>query len=136
MAIRIDASRSRISTEPMVGRVTAAPADRSFRVALGDGARVLLGGVEAAARALPGGEIVAAAVHGGARAAASGGAVVTAGPGGSASGLDPLAGSSNEAMQLIALQQQIQDENRRFTTLSNVMKARHETAKNAIGNLR
>jgi hypothetical protein len=30
----------------------------------------------------------------------------------------------------------MQDENRRYSTLSNVMKARHETAKNAIGNIR
>jgi hypothetical protein len=42
----------------------------------------------------------------------------------------------SDAMELIALQQEIQEENRRYSTLSNVMKARHETAKNAIGNIR
>ena len=36
----------------------------------------------------------------------------------------------------LQLQQQIQDENRTYSTLSNVLKARHETVKNAIGNIR
>jgi len=30
----------------------------------------------------------------------------------------------------------VQQENRRFTTVSNVLKAKHETAKSAIGNIR
>jgi hypothetical protein len=118
----------------MTTRVTAAPPDRQFRAALADGATVLLGGVEAAARSLPGGQIVAAAISGGARV--SGGGATTGGvsiQSDAAAGLD-LGG--NDAMELIALQQEIQEENRRYSTLSNVMKARHETAKNAIGNIR
>ena len=39
-------------------------------------------------------------------------------------------------LQYLQLQQQMQDENRRFTLLSNVMKTKHDTAKNAIGNIR
>lgn len=39
-------------------------------------------------------------------------------------------------LQYLSLQQQMQHENRRYTTLSNVMKTRHDTAKNAINNLR
>lgn len=39
-------------------------------------------------------------------------------------------------MEYLALQESMQSENRRFTTLSNVMKARHDTAKSAISNIR
>ncbi len=39
-------------------------------------------------------------------------------------------------LQYLGLQNQMQDENRRFTLLSNVMKTKHDTAKNAIGNIR
>lgn len=147
MTIRTDLSSTRITTEPMVGRATAAPGDRAFRSTLRDGAVVLLGGVEAAARALPGGEIVAAAIEGGVRAGSAGGSSSSAGGSSSSAasalagesglaGVDPLAGSSDQAMELIMLQQQMQEENRRYSTLSNVLKARHETAKNAIGNIR
>jgi hypothetical protein len=39
-------------------------------------------------------------------------------------------------LELLALQEDVQRENRQFSTLSNVLKARHETARAAIGNLR
>ena len=39
-------------------------------------------------------------------------------------------------MQYMALQEEVQQENRRFSTVSNVLKAKHETAKSAIGNIR
>ncbi len=39
-------------------------------------------------------------------------------------------------MQYLGLQQQMQDENRRFTLISNIMKTKHDTAKNAINNIR
>jgi len=39
-------------------------------------------------------------------------------------------------MQYLGLQQQMQDENRRFTLISNIMKTKHDTAKNAIDNIR
>ena len=38
--------------------------------------------------------------------------------------------------QLLALQQQVQQENQRFTTVSNVMRAKHDTAKAAVSNIR
>jgi hypothetical protein len=71
--------------------------------------------------------------------------------GASSSGLTPSAGGSTDAfangrqflemqasfnMQYLMLQQQMQSENRQFTTLSNVMKTKHDTAKNAISNVR
>lgn len=39
-------------------------------------------------------------------------------------------------MQYLGLQQEMQAENRKFTLLSNIMKTRHDTAKNAISNVR
>ena len=55
-------------------------------------------------------------------------------------GVDALwrAQADAQAMQveMLALQQSIQDENRRYTTLTNVMKAQHDTQKAAIANIR
>jgi hypothetical protein len=39
-------------------------------------------------------------------------------------------------LQYLGLQQKIQGENRQFTALSNVMKTKHDTAKNALNNLK
>ena len=39
-------------------------------------------------------------------------------------------------MQYLVLQQKMQADNRQFTTLSNIMKTKHDTAKNAINNVR
>jgi len=39
-------------------------------------------------------------------------------------------------LEMLALQEQVQQENRRFTTASNVLKARHDTVRSAIGNIR
>lgn len=149
MTMRVDSS-VRVTTEAMVGRATAAPAERTFRAALGEGATVLLSGVESATRALPGGEVLAAALHSASSEVRSAGTasvlsgsstsgtseLTESGTSDVASYASALSGSSSDQLELIALQQQIQDENRRYSTLSNVLKARHETAKNAIGNIR
>ncbi len=39
-------------------------------------------------------------------------------------------------LQLLALQQQIQNESQQFSTVSNVMRARYDTAKAAVSNIR
>ncbi len=39
-------------------------------------------------------------------------------------------------LQYLSLQQKMQGENRQFTALSNIMKTKHDTAKNAISNVR
>jgi hypothetical protein len=39
-------------------------------------------------------------------------------------------------LQLLNLQEDVQQENRRFTTLSNVLRAKHDTAKAAVSNIR
>ena len=60
-------------------------------------------------------------------------------PDGALGSTDPstmLQSSQDSAMELLALQSEIGMEQQRFTTLSNVMKARHETAKAVIGNVR
>lgn len=43
---------------------------------------------------------------------------------------------SRQTMELLALQQKMQQQNRQYTTLSNVMKTRHDTAKSTINNIR
>lgn len=40
------------------------------------------------------------------------------------------------SLQYLMLQQKMQDENRKFTLLSNIMKTKHDTARNAIQNVR
>lgn len=124
ITVRIDPSRARATPEP---------ADRRFRDALHDGAGVLLAGVESATSALPGGAVVTAAVRGAtSRAISSSEDDATA-----ATSLEDVLGrQSVSQMEYLMLQQRIQEENRRYTTLSNVLKAQHETAKTAIGNIR
>jgi hypothetical protein len=39
-------------------------------------------------------------------------------------------------LQYLQLQQKMQGDNRQFTTISNVMKTKHDTTKNAINNIR
>jgi hypothetical protein len=39
-------------------------------------------------------------------------------------------------MQLLSLQDQVQQDSQRFSTLSNVMRAKHDTAKAAVSNIR
>jgi len=77
--------------------------------------------------------------------AAAGGGTSGAGTalGGAASGDDLMSQvqalqqqSRDMNLEMLALQEQTQQENRRFTTLSNVLKARHDTAKAAITNIR
>lgn len=47
-----------------------------------------------------------------------------------------LSGWQDRGMQYLMLQMEIQDEARRFTTLSNIIKARHDSAMSAIRNMR
>jgi hypothetical protein len=85
-------------------------------------------------------------------AVAAGGSAYATGAGGTR--LDALASTGNPSavlmqesqkmqemnmsfnMQYLMLQQKMQDESRRFTLLSNIMKTKHDTAKNSVGNIR
>lgn len=123
-------------------RPTPAPAGRRFRDSLDEGAGVLLDGVESAAGVMPGGTLVSAAVRG-ARGGGGGpgsalGGDSPEGPGGGAGGTmeEALQHHADETMRYLELQQRISADNRRYTALSNVMKARHDTAKSAINNIR
>jgi hypothetical protein len=47
-----------------------------------------------------------------------------------------LSSEGDQALYYLQLQQRISAESRAYTALSNVLKARHDTVKNAIGNIR
>lgn len=139
---------------PTAARVTPAPA-RPFRQIVNASEGAIVGGAEAAVQHLPGGPIVAAAFRPGSAPAVDGpGANLSAegptGTAGAATGLtgltstttgDPsvdsvLAQSEDQNMYYLELQQRISDENRQYTALSNVLKARDDTIKNSISNIR
>ena len=64
------------------------------------------------------------------------GSSIALGASGHGTDQDILARSQDTSMRMLQLQEAISEENRRYTTLSNVLHARHEMAKNAIGNIR
>jgi hypothetical protein len=121
-------------------------------------AQAVVGGAEQAVRRLPGGPILAAAIRPGPSAPSNGrnsaeGSAGTAGGGGGAGGgvggvgggepggaggsvEDTLARNQDMNLYYLDLQERISAENRTYTALSNVLKARHDTVKNAIGNIR
>lgn len=159
MTTRIGASTAGSGVELMrtATRVTPYPA-QPFKAVLRNSASAVISGAESAVAQLPGGPVLAAAVRD-TTTGVSGVGSPMGGVGGAASGApggtqyaDPAEGSATTSsggslesalsrqaednMYYLGLQQRIQDENRNFTTLSNVLKARHDTVKNSISNLR
>jgi hypothetical protein len=149
-----------VSAAASAVRVTAPPA-RPFRAAMSAGANAILNGAEQAVTRLPGGPILAAALRspaasvgavpfaGGASASSAAALApegnagtagfAAAGPvgGGDGSGIEAtLNQSANQNLYFIEIQERISAENRNYSTISNVLKARHDTVKNAIGNIR
>jgi hypothetical protein len=154
--LEIDATRARQTEKP--------PAP--FRDVLAGGVSLLMSGAEVATHVVAGPVMAAAVHDARIGAANSisgsfgtpgnfaspgvGGALETTGIG--PAGLPPVgtgAGTSGPPnvqsmmqdgqtsnMQMLALQQQIQDESQRFTTISNVMRAKYDTAKAAVSNIR
>lgn len=133
-------------------RVTP-PVGRPFGQVIKAGADAVVNGAESAIRRLPGGPILAAALRQPVQAGASGTAVPsaegptgTAGGGAAAASLSPgaeapsmdalLAHNADQNLLYLELQERISAESRSYTALSNVLKARHDTVKNAIGNIR
>jgi hypothetical protein len=116
------------------------------------GARAVVDGAESAVRRLPGGPVLAAAFRSGpggagphAATSAEGPAGTSSsaleggvgGPGGEGGGVeDTLQQSANMNLYFLELQERVSAESRQYTALSNVLKARHDTVKNAIGNIR
>jgi hypothetical protein len=157
--MRIQSDPGQLAVEATRERQTAVPSS-PFRDVLAGSASVLLSGAAVATSVL-GGPVLAAAVRGAAAGVAPGAAVgvrssavagvspdaTAAALGGAAAG--ELGGGSEMAtmhamqresqtfnLQLLALQEEVQQENRHFTTVSNVMRAKHDTAKAAVGNIR
>ena len=137
-------------------RVTPAPA-QPFKQVMDASERAVVGGAEAAVSRLPGGPVLAAAFRAPAGSAGvgaggvggvgtGGGATSAEGPTGTAT--DPSGGSSapdmnqvlaqsaDQNLYYLQLQERISAENRAYTAVSNVLKARHDTVKNAISNIR
>jgi len=143
----IQNSRATVIVEPARSRQTAA-SDTPFRRVLASSVNVLLAGAQTATSVLAG-PIAAAAVRE-VRADAVGSLAgrSSQSPGAGPGAMDGVAGSEMTSahemqresqafnMQLLALQEEIQQENRRFSTLSNVLRARHDTAKASIANIR
>jgi len=152
-----------ITTTPSAPRVTAAPG-QPFKSVMSAGASAILQGAEQAVARLPGGPILAAAFRpapgsiapaGNASAMVPGVGAYTpeggAGTAGLAAGAAPSGGtpgaenggieaalnqSANQNLYYIEVQERISAESRSYSAISNVLKARHDTVKNAIGNIR
>ena len=142
-------------------RVTPEPA-RPFQQVMNAGSAAIVSGAEAAVTHLPGGSILAAAMRPG--GSSVGPAAYTSpstlnsassrseGPTGTATsalgGVSTGAGAGDPSIQQVMsqdadqnlyylkLQEQISAESRGYSAVSNVLKARHDTMKNAIGNIR
>ncbi len=114
----------------------------------------LVGAVELAAPAVPFGNVLAGAIRGGLQApagtlthgalgsrpgSAAGTAAGSAGGGSPGDLLEATRAMQQEAqamnLQYLQLQERMQQESREFTTLSNVMRVKHDTARAAIGNI-
>lgn len=151
---------ARLVLAPRRSRTTPKPGSQ-FSEVLRTGADVLLAGASAAS-GLVGGPILSTAIQ----AARSGlartrGQTATGGAGssplgravgsgsGQAGGAQGGSGTSeveamrelqqqgqHENLQYLKLQQEVQQSNRRFSVASNLLKARHDTARAAINNLR
>ncbi len=151
-----------VSTSPSAARVTAPPG-QPFKAMMSAGASAILSGAEQAVSRLPGGPILAAALRpsagdvgpaqtsagavtaGGAGTLSPEGTAGTAGAGAGAPGGGSgenggveaaLNQSANQNLYFIEIQERISAESRSYSAISNVMKARHDTVKNAIGNIR
>jgi hypothetical protein len=152
MTTRIDPSGPppAVIAQPTASRTTAQPT-RPFQAMMQAGASAVVSGAESAVRRLPGGSVLAAALrptgttlnhHGGAATTPEGYPTPgSATPGAPGTGGDPsvegmLDQNADRNLYYIALQERISAENRLYTAFSNVLRVRHETMKNAIGNFR
>jgi hypothetical protein len=127
---------SQLQIAPTRARQTDRP-PKPFHDVLAGGVSLLLSGAELATHVVAG-PVMAAAVHD-ARVGATGalGASPTASASGSPGDVQSLLADGQASnLQLLALQQQIQNESQQFSTVSNVMRARYDTAKAAVSNIR
>jgi hypothetical protein len=153
---RIDPAQTSVQVETTRTRSASPPPATPFSEVLKGGANAVMAGAEVAGGVV-GGPVVAAAIRQARSSVAdsSGGGVGGGGGGGGGSVIDQAGnvvnappGGEFQAMyamqrqsqqfnlELLKLQEDVQQENRRFTTLSNVVRAAHDTSKSAIGNVR
>jgi hypothetical protein len=153
MTTRIEsvAPASLIQSHPAAARTTSQP-HRPFQAVMSAGAGAVVSGAEAAVRRLPGGPILAAAFQptsgpSPALAPATSALTPEGHPAGATSPQVPsspaepsmegmLEQNTDRNLYYIALQERISAENRLYSAYSNVLRVRHETMKNAIGNVR
>jgi hypothetical protein len=159
-AVNISGSSSgqlAIAVEPSRARQRPVPVS-PFRDVLAGGVDLLLRGASVATGVVAG-PVLAAAVRDAGQSvrtpgAAVGGGRSTAAPGGPAiaGAHQPLGSPTDQGdlaamhamqresqvfnLQLLGLQEDVQQENRRFTTVSNVLRSKHDTAKAAVANIR
>ncbi|MFZ9887118.1 MAG: hypothetical protein ACO3JL_06420 [Myxococcota bacterium] len=131
-----------------------------MRNGIGAGAGVVGGAVGVAAPMVPGAAVVGSAISGAGQSMAGGGGaygvstgdIPVAGPGLNTPTGVASTGNSQQDMinqtknmqemmqsfnlQYLTLQEKMQNENRSFTTISNVLKTKHDTAKSSINNVR
>lgn len=147
-----------VSIAPTAARVTPEPA-RPFQQVMSASSAAIVSGAEAAVSRLPGGSILAAAMRPGASGSyalsganrpegpvgtatsALSGSGLGAGSAGSLSTGDPslqqvMSQDADQNLYYLKIQEQISAESRSYSAVSNVLKARHDTMKNAIGNIR
>ena len=107
----------------------------SFGDVLSGVADVALGATSAVAPLLPGGQVIGLAANGLSQLKNS----AMGRDGGPQDQVDKMWAMQQENqafnMQYMQLQQQMQADNRNFSTLSNLLKVRHDTAKSAINNM-
>lgn len=136
-----------VTSSPTAARVTPPPV-RPFRQVVQAGSAAVINGAEAAVTHLPGGPVLAAAFRPGQPIAADPASTGATSPEGSAGTAGAASGSSESSIEnvladnvdknlyYLQLQERISAESRQYSALSNVLKARHDTIKNAIGNIR
>jgi len=131
----VKAARERTTAKPSSGP--------SFGSVLRTGANVVLRGVETAAGVV-GGPLMSGAVRSARVGVGLEGGVGYGDAGGADASddgtFDQVRGLQEQAqafnLQYLAIQEEVQQENRRFTTLSNVAKAMHDTNKAVLQNVR
>lgn len=126
-----------VNVEPRRLRQTK-PERPSFNDVLAKSAAFVFDGAKVVTSVVAG-PVLAAAVPGAAvgEAAQAVGAAVSGGPGSELATMQAMQRESQMFnLQLLELQEQVQQENRRFSTLSNVLRAKHDTAKAAVSNIR
>ncbi|HEY4157625.1 MAG TPA: hypothetical protein VGM29_05990 [Polyangiaceae bacterium] len=141
-----------VSTTGTTARVTPTPA-RPFQQVVQASSLAVVSSAEAAVSKLPGGPILAAAVRPTATAPAAGsvttGSIRPEGPtglGAAVPGTSDASGSggieqmlsqnADQNMYFLELQERMSAESRTYSAMSNVLKTRHDTMKNAISNIR